>query len=89
VIINYHQNREAAQKVLDEVQGAGGGGTLFQADVTRKDQVGSMIQAVRRSIPLTFLSCGQLQQLPWDDFRRAIEHERLAFYNAFRLACRI
>ena len=43
VIINYHQNREAAQRVLDEIQAAGGQGILFQADVTRRDQVDLMI----------------------------------------------
>ena len=50
VIINYHQNREAAQRVLAEIQSAGGEGMLFQADVTRKDQVDPMIQAARGSI---------------------------------------
>ena len=47
VIINYHQNREAAEKVLDEIQSAGGEGMLFQADVTRKEQVDLIIQAAR------------------------------------------
>jgi 3-oxoacyl-[acyl-carrier protein] reductase len=95
VIINYHQNREAAQKVLDEVTVAGGGGMLFQADVTRKDQVDLMIQAAReqyRAIDVLVnnayfpFQVGQLHELSWDDLRRAIEHELKAFYNCVQ-AC--
>ena len=48
VIINYHQNRDAAHRVLDEIQGTGGRGMLVQADVTRRDQVELMIQAARK-----------------------------------------
>src|ERR1044071_9578825 len=33
VIVNYHQNKEAAAKVLAEIQEAGGSGIIFQADV--------------------------------------------------------
>jgi 3-oxoacyl-[acyl-carrier protein] reductase len=95
VIINYHENREAAEKVLEEIQGAGGGGMLFQADVTRKDQVDLMIQAAReqyRAIDVLVnnayfpFQVGQLHELSWDDLHRAIEHELKAFYNCVQ-AC--
>src|SRR3990170_6286489 len=95
VIINYHQNREAAQKVLAEIQGAGGGGMLFQADVTRQDQVELMIQAARkkyRAIDVLVnnayfpFQVGQLHELSWDDIHRAVDHELLAFYNCVQ-AC--
>jgi 3-oxoacyl-[acyl-carrier protein] reductase len=48
VIINYHQNRDAAQRVLDEIRGVGGRGMLVRVDVTRRDQVELMIQAARK-----------------------------------------
>lgn len=95
VIINYHQNREAAQKVLAEIQGAGGGGMVFQADVTRQDQVELMVKAARkkyRAIDVLVnnayfpFQVGQLHELSWDDIHRAVEHELLAFYNCVQ-AC--
>src|SRR5688500_17973336 len=95
VIINYHQNREAAQRVLDEIQAAGGQGILFQADVTRRDQVDLMIQAAReqyRAIDVLVnnayfpFQVGQLHELSWEDFHRAVEHELVAFYNCVQ-AC--
>ncbi len=95
VIINYHQNREAAQRVLDEIQAAGGRGTLFQADVTRKDQVDLMIQAAREQYGAIDVlvnnayfpfQVGHLHELSWDEFHRAIEHELVAFHNCVQ-AC--
>ena len=95
VIINYHQNREAAEKLLDEIQSADGRGMIFQADVTRKDQVASMIKAAREEYPAIDVlvnnayfpfQVGQLHELSWDDFHRAIEHELSAFHNCVQ-AC--
>ncbi len=95
VIINYHQNREASQKVFDEIQSAGGRGMIFQADVTRKDQVALMIKAAREEFPAIDVlvnnayfpfQVGQLHDLSWDDFHRAIEHELSAFHNCVQ-AC--
>jgi 3-oxoacyl-[acyl-carrier protein] reductase len=95
VIINYHQNRDAAQKVLDEIQSAGGRGMIFGADVTRKNQVASMIKAAREEYSAVDIlvnnayfpfQVGQLHDLAWDDFHRAIEHELSAFHNCVQ-AC--
>jgi 3-oxoacyl-[acyl-carrier protein] reductase len=95
VIINYHRNREAAKKVLDEIQSAGGEGMVFQADVRRKDQVDLMIKGVRehyRAIDVLVnnayfpFQVGQLHELSWEDFHRAIEHELMAFHNCVQ-AC--
>ena len=95
VIINYHRNREVAKKVLDEIRGAGGEGMVFQADVRRKDQVDLMIKGVRehyRAIDVLVnnayfpFQVGQLHELSWDDFHRAIEHELIAFHNCVQ-AC--
>jgi 3-oxoacyl-[acyl-carrier protein] reductase len=95
VIINYHRNHGAAKRVLDEIQGAGGEGMVFQADVRRKDQVDLMIKGVRehyRAIDVLVnnayfpFQVGQLHELSWDDFHRAIEHELMAFHNCVQ-AC--
>jgi 3-oxoacyl-[acyl-carrier protein] reductase len=94
VIINYHQNREAAQKVLDEIQSSGGRGMIFQADVTRKDQVDLMVKAAREHYPAVDVlvnnayfpfQVGQLHELAWDDFHRAVEHELCAFHNCVQV----
>src|SRR5262245_32043933 len=89
VVINYHQNREAAQKVLEKVEADGGRGMIFQADVTRSDQVAAMVVAVQEKwtaidvlvnnayFPFTV---GQLHELPWESFHRAVEHELSAFH---------
>src|SRR5262245_4166170 len=47
VVINYRQNQEAAQKVLEKVEADGGRGMIFQADVTRNDQVAAMVAAIQ------------------------------------------
>jgi 3-oxoacyl-[acyl-carrier protein] reductase len=95
VVINYHQNRDAAQKVLNEVKQAGGHGMIFQADVTHKDQAEAMVQASQEKFsPVDVLvnnayfpfEVGQLHELSWENFHRAIEHELAAFYNCVR-AC--
>jgi len=95
VVINYHQNREAAQKVLEQVEADGGRGMLFQADVTRNDQVAAMIVAVQEKWATVDVlvnnayfafTVGQLHELSWESFHQAVEHELCAFHNCVR-AC--
>src|SRR5206468_2934226 len=95
VVINYHQNRQAAQKVLQGVEKAGGRGMIFQADVTKPDQVDAMVRSTREKFSSVDVlvnnayfpfEVGQLHELPWDKFHQAIEHELLAFHNCVR-AC--
>jgi 3-oxoacyl-[acyl-carrier protein] reductase len=90
VVINYHQNREAAQKLLQDVEAGGGGGMIFQADVKLRDQVEAMVRAARgqfSSIDILVnnayfpFQVGQLHELSWDKFHQAIEHELCAFHN--------
>ena len=93
--INYHQNREAALEVLQEVESTGGRGMIFQADVTHKDQVEAMAKAIREKFgPVDVLvnnayfpfEVGQLYELSWESFHRAIEHELASFHHCMR-AC--
>jgi 3-oxoacyl-[acyl-carrier protein] reductase len=89
VVVNYHQNRAAAEKVLEEVKHAGSRGMVIQADVTQKGQVESMVQAIKRELgPIDVLvnnayfpfDVGQLHELSWESFHRAVEHELAAFF---------
>jgi len=95
VVVNYHQNEDAADKVLQEIRGAGGRGMIFQADVTRNDQIDKMVQSVEQQLgPIDVLvnnayfpfEVGSLHELSWESFHRAIEHELSALFFCSR-AC--
>ena len=95
VVVNYHQNREAAEKVLQDIVNCGSRGMIFQADVTRNDQVVAMVQAAREQFSAVDVlvnnayfpfEVGALHELSWESLRQAIEHELCAFYSCVR-AC--
>lgn len=95
VAVNYHQNQQAAEKILSEVRGAGSDGLIFQADVTRKDQVDRMVQAVEQQLGSVDVlvnnayfpfEVGSLHELSWESFHRAVDHELSAFFHGTR-AC--
>jgi 3-oxoacyl-[acyl-carrier protein] reductase len=95
VVVNYHQNKDAAQKVFQEIESAGARGMIYQADVTQPDQVENMIKATEQKLgPVDVLvnnayfpfDVGQLHDLSWENFHRAVEHELSAFFFCVR-AC--
>jgi 3-oxoacyl-[acyl-carrier protein] reductase len=95
VLVNYHQNNEAAEKVLRDVEGAGARGMIFQADVTRKDQVEKMVEAAVQKLGAVDVlvnnayfpfEVGALHELSWESFHRAVEHELSALHHCVR-AC--
>ncbi|HEX2933053.1 MAG TPA: SDR family NAD(P)-dependent oxidoreductase, partial [Candidatus Binatia bacterium] len=95
VVVNYHQNKEAAQKVLQDVESTGARGMIFQADVTQKDQVENMLKAAEQKLGSIDVlvnnayfpfEVGQLHELSWESFHRAVEHELSAFHLCVR-AC--
>jgi len=95
VVVNYHQNQDAAQKVLDEVTGAGAPGIMFRADVTQKAEVESMVRATNEKLGLIDVlvnnayfpfQVSALHEIRWDSFHQAIEHELSAFYHCVQ-AC--
>ena len=95
VVINYNQNQEAAQKVLEKVEADGGRGMIFQADVTRKDQVEAMVATIQERFAVVDVlvnnayfpfNVGQLHELSWEGFHQAVEHELSAFHNCVQ-AC--
>ena len=90
VVVNYHQNREAAANVLKEIETSGGRGLIVQADVTQKEPVEKMARTVREKLgPIDILvnnayfpfEVGALHQLSWDTVHAAVEHELAAFHN--------
>ena len=95
VVINYHQNQEAAQNVLEQVESDGGRGLIFQADVTERSQVDAMVAAVQAKWSAVDVlvnnayfpfNVGQLHELSWKSFHEAVEHELAAFHNCVQ-AC--
>ncbi len=46
VVINYSNNTEAANKVLDEIKAFGGEGMIYKADVSKIDEVKEMIKVI-------------------------------------------
>src|SRR5215470_6758480 len=95
VVINYFQNRTAAEKVLAEIENAGGHGMICQADVTQKDHIDAMARSIGERFGTVDVlvnnayfpfAVGSLHELSWENFHRAIEHELAAFYHCVR-AC--
>ena len=90
VVVNYHKNQAAAQKVLDQVKASGARGVIFQADVTRGEEIERMVQAAERELGAIDIlvnnayfpfQVGPLHELTWGDFHRAVEHELSAFFH--------
>ena len=90
VVVNYLQNKDAAEKVLDQVTSAGAAGMLFQADVTQKAQVESMVRAASEKLGTIDVlvnnayfpfQVSPLHEISWDKFHQAIEHELSAYYH--------
>ncbi|HEY2921516.1 MAG TPA: SDR family NAD(P)-dependent oxidoreductase, partial [Candidatus Binatia bacterium] len=95
VVVNYHENKEAAQKVFQEIESAGAHGMIYQADVTQKDQVEGMVKATEQKLgPVDVLvnnayfpfEVNPLQDVSWESFHRAVDHELSAFFFCVR-AC--
>ena len=90
VAINYHQNKEAAEKIVRQIVEGGGRGVIIQADVTRREEIERMVHATARELgPIDILvnnayfpfQVGSLHELSWEDFHRAVEHELAAFFH--------
>ncbi len=95
VVVNYHQNREAAQKVLDQIVAAGGHGIIFQADVTQRAQVDAMVKTAKEKLGAVNVlvnnayfpfQVSPLHEIAWEKFHEAINHELSAFYHCVQ-AC--
>jgi 3-oxoacyl-[acyl-carrier protein] reductase len=93
VVINYHQNRDRALEVLQEIEEGGGSAMIFQADVTQKKQVEEMARAVRERFSdvdvlvnnayLPF-EVNPLHQISWEGLEKAVRYELAALHNCAR-----
>ncbi|HWH80185.1 MAG TPA: SDR family NAD(P)-dependent oxidoreductase, partial [Candidatus Binatus sp.] len=90
VVVNYYQNKAAAEKILDQVTNAGARGIIFQADVTQKTQVELMVRAATKQLGTIDVlvnnayfpfQVSPLHEISWDKFHQAIEHELSAFFH--------
>ncbi len=93
VAVNYFQNRQKAEEVLQEIEKADGRAMIFQADVTQKDQVDTMVEAISEKFGMVDVlvnnayfpfEVGALHELAWPNLHRAIEHELAAFHNCVK-----
>ena len=90
VAVNYHQNKQAADKIVSQVTATGSRGLAFQADVTRREEIERLVQATARELGAIDIlvnnayfpfQVGALHELAWEDFHRAVEHEIAAFFH--------
>jgi 3-oxoacyl-[acyl-carrier protein] reductase len=95
VVINYLQNREAAERVLGEIAAEGGRGMISKADVTEQNQVQAMVAETAAKFGAIDVlvnnayfpfKVGQLHELSWESLHQAVAHELSAFHHCTR-AC--
>jgi 3-oxoacyl-[acyl-carrier protein] reductase len=89
VVVNYHQNQDAALGVVREIENADGRAVVVQADVRRQDQVEALVAAAQKEFSAIDIlvnnayfpfQVGALHELPWEKLREAVEHELSAFH---------
>lgn len=90
VVVNYLTKADFAAAVLRAVEESGARGMVFQADVTRRDQVDTMIKAIAEKYGAVDVLVNNayfpfamkpLEQLSWEALRAATDHELAAIYN--------
>jgi len=95
VAVNYHQNKDAAGKIAEQIRAGGSRSVIIQADATEKNQVDEMVRIAARELgPIDILvnnayfpfDVGALHEISWKSFHGAIEHEVSAFFHCAR-AC--
>jgi 3-oxoacyl-[acyl-carrier protein] reductase len=91
VVVNYNNNQEAAQKVVDEIKSKNGQAIAVQADVTEVEQVEKMMQIIKDhwgNVDILVINAGlrfkvaPFMQLTWEDFSYKYYGEMKSFYNS-------
>jgi len=91
VVVNYNNNQEAAQKVVDEIKSKNGQAIAVQADVTEVEQVEKMMQIIKDhwgDVDILVINAGlrfkvaPFMQLTWEDFSFKYYGEMKSFYNS-------
>jgi len=82
VVVNYHNNKNDAQKVVEEIIDLGGRAFCIQADITKKTSVEKMVSAAltrfsvisgvvnNASAPIDYLS---FLEINWEDFQEHLD----------------
>lgn len=81
VVINYNQNKEAAQQVLDEIMLSGGEGMIYGCDVSDYQAVRMMMETIYKSygsIDVLVNNAGvwlpaPIDKFPYETYRRTME----------------
>lgn len=90
VVVNYLTKGDLAEAVMRAVEESGARGMVFQADVTKRDQVDTMIKAIAEKYGAVDVLVNNayfpfemkpLEQLSWEALRSATDHELAAIYN--------
>ena len=90
VIINYHNSRDKAEAVLAKVQGNGGDGILFQADVRDAEAVNAMVETTINTYGKVDVLINNANidfpikpfvALSWEEVNTKITGEMQALYN--------
>ncbi|MFH1372192.1 MAG: 3-oxoacyl-ACP reductase family protein [bacterium] len=90
VVVNYAQNKEQGEKVLNEIVEAKGNAILVKADVTVREEVESMVRRTETELgPVDILVNNANMSFPimpfvefqWEDFERKILNEMKASFH--------
>lgn len=90
VVINYKERRDRAEKVLCEIEAEGGRGMVFRADVTQRDQVDAMGEAVAKELGVVDVlvnnayfpfEVARVHELSWQGLEESTRAELAALYN--------
>ncbi len=93
VIVNYIRNRNAAERVLNEIRNEGGKGIIIQADVRSREDVERMVEITMSefgSIDVLVNNANidfpikPFVELTWDEIHSKITGEMAALYNCSR-----
>ncbi len=93
--VNYHESREAAQAVVDDITSKGGRAIAVQADVRDEAQVRAMIEEASSLGPIDILVLNAAIQFPvtpfvdfaWEDFQAKLTGEiSAAFFTVQAVA---
>lgn len=91
VVVNYCNNADAAQSVVDEIKSKNGEAFAVQADVTEVEQVEKMMEVIKNAygdVDILVINAGlhfkvaPFMQLTWEEFSNKYYGEMKSFYNS-------
>lgn len=97
VAINYRENREAAERVREEIEGRGSSAILVQADISKASEVSRIFQSVQESFGRLdilvnnagLIRDGFLMLMGEEDWDEVIDTNLKGVYLCSKAACRM